>query len=102
MTDVFDRILEQKKAAIAKVVEGLQDLRGQPVLWPPDEELRKCSSPEIVYLISLQAQADLLNEMAATVVTTIYNRNSRIQTTGETLKQLGKLDAPKGGTSFGW
>lgn len=102
MTATFEAILEQKKTSILKVMEGLQELTGQPVIYPPDEELRKCSSPELVYLIALQQQIKSLEAHAKTIAHVIFHSNGHGEALKEVLKQLGKLDDSRGGASIGW
>jgi hypothetical protein len=103
MTDTFEVIIASKLDSITKVMDGLQELIGQPTFAPhPDEELRKCTSPELVYLVALSQQVKALEVHAKVVLDTIHNRNSRVQTLKESLKVLGKCDDSKGGASIGW
>lgn len=98
MTATFEAIRTQKLGAMLKVMEGLQDLCGQPHLdFPPDQDLRKCSSAELVYLIALNEQAKLLEIHAKAVLTTLHQSNNRVQTTGEVLRELDKLGGSTGG-----
>lgn len=103
MTTTFEAIAEYKVGVLLRVLEGLQDLKGQPSLdFPPDAELRKCTSPELVYLIALDGQVQALIDHVKAVQTTIMNRNSRLETLKETFLTLGKCDDSKGGASMGW
>jgi hypothetical protein len=102
MTQTFETIMLQKKASIRKVMDGLQELTGQPVFTPPDADLRKCSSPELVYLIALKAQVDALEAHSKQVMATIFGETGRLESLKATMKELGKCDDSKGGASFGW
>mgnify|MGYP001560329869 CR=1 FL=1 len=102
MTATFEAILEQKKDSIIKLMDALQELTGQPVIYPPDEELRKCSSPELVYLIALHEQVKSLEAHAKTVAHVILHVSNHRLAVQEVLKALGKLDDSKGGASLGW
>lgn len=103
MTETFNTIIEQKKASVIKVMEGLQELLGQPVLsGAPDEILRKCSSAELVYLIALNEQVKGLQSQTKSIVTAVFNPESRTDSLKHTLGVLGKLDDSKGGASLGW
>lgn len=104
MTETFKTIIEQKKAAIIKVMEGIQDLTEQPLLgFPPDKELRKCTSPELVYLIALHQQSEALEAHAKELVDTIHKAEGMTESwLKEVLRALGKCDDSKGGASIGW
>lgn len=103
MTTKFETIIEGKKAAVIKVLEGIQDLMEQPSLdFPPEADLRRLSSAELVYLIALKNQVEGLKATAEAVQETVFNHNSRINTLRETFLTLGKCDDSKGGASMGW
>lgn len=89
MTETFKAIIERKKNALVKITDGLQELAGLPsTSFPPDPELRRCSSAEIVCLIALDAEIRALSAAVQVVTNTLDNMNSRWQSTKDVLVAL--------------
>ncbi len=101
MTEVFKAIIEQKKDALDRISEELE--KALVFRDPPsDEVLRKCESSELVFLITLDAQLQLLGSLIVGMHNIVQSAEDGAQLTKQILQELGKVNDAKGGASFGW